>query len=264
MSEVLIHKTEKNRVAHLELNFPEKRNILSLEMIQSLIAQIQNLKKDSDLHLLILSGKGGHFCAGGDLRWMNLSKDISDMENLNQVQLLSKMFYALDSFPLPVIGSVEGSVFGGGLGLVALCDILVAHKDSQFCFSELKLALVPSLIAPFVLQKIPSGKLRELIFSARIFKAEEAQEIGLIHFSGSAKDCEEYRQSLILKLLSYDKVALKQTKKLLSALPGMPPEQSREYTVQTLAERRKSPEVSKRIRRFLKSRTAKKSKMTVK
>ena len=261
MSEILVHKIKEDRVAHLELNFPEKRNILSLEMIESLTAQLQKLKKDPNIHLLILSGKGGNFCAGGDLRWMNLSTDISDIENVNQVNMLSKMFYTLESCPFPVMGNVEGSVFGGGLGLVALCDIVLAHENSQFCFSELKLALVPSLIAPFVLKKIAASKLRELIFSARVFYVEEAKELGFIHFSGSSKECESYRQNLILKLLSHDKTALKQTKKLFNTLPDLSPEKGREYTVQILAERRKSPEVSKRIQRFLKSRTTKKPKV---
>lgn len=257
MSEVLIHKTKENKVCRLELNLPEKRNILSLEMIQSLTMQIEALGQDPDIHLLILSGKGGHFCAGGDLRWMSLTQDSADMENINQVKLLSKMFYAFLDFPFPVIGKIQGSVFGGGLGLVALCDIAVAQKDSQFCFSELKLALVPSVIAPFVLRKMPPSKVREMMLSARIFTAKEAQNTGLIHFSGDMKECDDYVNRLVEQILSYDKTALKQIKKLLNLLPEFSKEEAREYTVQTLAERRKSPEVSKQINRFLKSKKSK-------
>ena len=257
MPEVLIHKTKDNRVCYLELNFPEKRNTLSLEIIQSLISHLEALSQDPNIHLLILSGKGGHFCAGGDLRWMLLSPDSSDLENVNQVQLLSKMFYALAGFPFPVIGKIQGSVFGGGLGLAALCDIVVAHKDSQFCFSELKLALVPAVIAPFVLKKISLSKLRELMLSARIFKTEEAKELALIHFTGSVQECEHYINKLVDQLLTYDKVALKQTKKLLNTLPELSTEDAREYAVQALAERRKSPEVHKQINRFLKSQKLK-------
>lgn len=260
MSEVLVHKTKENKICHLELNIPEKRNTLSLEMIQSLTVHLETLGKDPDIHLLILSGKGGHFCAGGDLRWMSLAQESSDLENINQIKLLSKMFYTLSHFPFPVIGKIQGSVFGGGLGLAALCDIAVAHEESQFCFSELKLALIPAVITPFVLKKIPSSKLRELMFSARIFKAEEAKNLNLIHFSGNVKECESYINKLIEQLLSYDKVALKQTKKLLNTLPELSEQEARDYTVQALAERRKSAEVSKRINRFLKSRKVKKQK----
>ena len=257
MPEVLLHKTKENKVCYLELNLPEKRNTLSLEMIQSLTANLETLSQDSNIHLLVLSGKGAHFCSGGDLRWMFPSPESSDLENINQVKLLSKMFYTLYNFPFPVIGKIKGSAFGGGLGLIALCDIVVAHKDSQFCFSEVKLGLVPALIAPFILEKTSSSKLRELMFSARIFKVEEAQNLDLIHFSSDTKECENYINKLIEKLLSYDKVALKQTKKLLNILPSLSKEEARDYTVQALAEMRKSPEVFKRINRFLKSRKIK-------
>lgn len=260
MSEVLLHRKKENRVCHLELNLPDKRNTLSLEMIQSLTANLELLNKDPDIHLLILSGKGPHFCSGGDLRWISLAQESSDLENINQVKLLSKMFYTFSNFPLPVIGKIQGSVFGGGLGLVALCDIAVAHKDTQFCFSELKLALVPALIAPFTSAKIPSSHLRELMFSARIFSAAEAQNLSLIHFSAGTKECESYTNKLVEQLLSYDKTALKQTKKLLNTLPNLSKEEARDYTVQALAERRKSPEVFKRINRFLQSKKIKKSK----
>lgn len=259
MSEVLIHKTKDNRICHLELNLPEKRNTLSLKMIQSLTKSFEILSQDSDTHLLVLSGKGSHFCSGADLRWIPLSPESSDLENINQVKLLSKMFYTLFHFPLPVIGKIQGSVFGGGLGLTALCDIAVAHKDSQFCFSEVKLALIPALIAPFVLEKASSSKLKELMFSARVFKVDEAHDLNLIHFSADTKGCENYTNKLIDRLLSYDKTALKQTKKLLNSLPDLSQEECRDYTIQALAERRKSPEVAKRINRFFKSRNVKKT-----
>ena len=257
---ILIHKSKENKICHLELNFPEKRNVLSLAMIQSLTAKLQALSQDPDIHLLILSGRGEHFCAGGDLRWMLLKEGVSDLENINEVKLLSKMFSAFYNFPFPIIGKIKGSVFGGGLGLVALCDIVVAHKDSQFCFSELKLALVPALIAPFVLKKMPASRVKELMLSARIFGAKEAYDWALIHFFSEAKECESYVNTLVDQLLVYDKVALKQTKKLLNTLANRPHEEVPDYTVRTLAERRKSHEVSKKINRFLKSREFKKSK----
>lgn len=257
MSEALIRRTKENKVVHLELNLPEKRNILSLQMIQSLTAHFQSLSQDPNIHLLILSGRGGHFCAGGDLRWMSLSQEISDLENINQIKLLSKMFYTLLDFPYPVIGKIQGSVFGGGLGLAALCDIATAHKDSRFCFSELKLALIPAVVAPFVLRKMPASVVRELMLSARVFKAEEARKFNLIHFSDSAKECDDYIRQLSEQLLTYDKAALRQIKKLLNTLPSLSQEEARDYTAQALAERRKSPEVLRRIQGFLKLRKSK-------
>ena len=258
MSVVKVKKMEANKLVYLELNFPEKRNVLSVEMIQALTQSLEQLSRDSKIQLLILSGAGNHFCAGGDLRWMRLPENSSDLENINQVQLLSGLFNKLFHFPFPVIGHIKGSVFGGGLGLVALCDIAVAHKESLFCFSELKLALIPSLIAPYVLQKMPHAKVRELMLSARVFKAEEALQSHLIHSLGTGEECADYIEKLTQSILSYDRKALKQCKQLLNTVPFLSQTERSEYCVQALAERRKSPEVLKNINKFLKSRSLKK------
>ena len=260
MSIIKVKKTKENKLAHLELNLPKKRNILSVQMIQALTDSLERLSQDSQVHALILSGAGEHFCAGGDLRWMRLPENSSDLENINQVKLLSGLFNRLSHFPFPVIGNIKGAVFGGGLGLVALCDIAVAHKESLFCFSELKLALIPSLIAPYVLQKMPHAKVRELMLSARVFKAEEALQSHLIHFSGTDEERADYIEKLTQQILSYDRTALKQCKKLLNTIPFLSPQERNDYCVQALAERRKSAEVVKNINKFLKSRALKKQK----
>ena len=258
MSIIKVRKTKANKLVRLELNLPEKRNVLSIEMIQSLTNLLDQLSQDAQIHLLILSGSGDHFCAGGDLRWMRLPENSSDLENVNQVQLLSRLFHKMSAFPFPIIGNIKGSVFGGGLGLAALCDIAVAHKDSLFCFSELKLALIPSLIAPYILQKMPQAKVRELMLSARIFKAEEALQSHLLNFTGTQEDCSAYIKLLSQSILSYDRTALKQCKQLLNTVPFLSREERNEYCVQALAERRKSPAVIRNINRFLKSRSLKK------
>ena len=258
MSILKIKKTKANKLVHLQLNFPEKRNVLSVEMIKALTKFFEQLSQDSKVQLLILSGAGDHFCAGGDLRWMLLNENSSDLENINQVKLLSKLFKRMSNFPFPIIGDIKGSVFGGGLGLLALCDIAVAQKESVFCFSELRLALIPSLIAPYILQKMPQSKVRELMLSARTFKTEEALQSHLIHFAGTDKECKSYIDKLVVSILSYDRKALKQCKKLLNTVPFLSQEEKKEYCVQALAERRKSPAVLKNINKFLKSRALKK------
>ncbi|MCZ0931952.1 MAG: enoyl-CoA hydratase/isomerase family protein [Oligoflexia bacterium] len=116
MSIIKVKKTKENKLAHLELNLPKKRNILSVQMIQALTDSLERLSQDSQVHALILSGAGEHFCAGGDLRWMRLPENSSDLENINQVKLLSRLFNKLAKFPCPIIGDIKGAVFGGGLG----------------------------------------------------------------------------------------------------------------------------------------------------
>ena len=260
MSAIIFKKTERGRLGHLQLNLPEKRNILSLDLIQAFTEKLNALALDQDLKVLLLSGKGRHFCAGGDLRQMAVSQDISDVENIHQVRLLSKMFYSLSAFPLPVVGKIQGSAFGGGMGLVSLCDLTSAHKDTRFGWTELKFALIPALVTPFALKKVSPSKLRELILTAKVFSAEEAKNLDLVHFVGEAKDCSTWIQDSIHRLLSYDRVALKQTKKLLNSLPGMTEEEARDYTVQALAERRKSTEALQKINRWLKHKNLKSKK----
>jgi len=252
MSQVLIHNTKDNQVVNIQLNFPEKRNILTREMILELTNTFVSVSQNAETRVVILSGKGMNFCAGGDLRWLHLKPNSSDLTNTQEVSDLFKLFDEIDSCSVPVIGKVHGSVFGGGLGLVSVCDIIAAQKDAQFCFSELKLGLIPSTIAPFVLKKMLPSQFQELVLSARVFSSEEAFRKGLIHFYGSLVECEQYITQLTNLLLSYEKTAVSQAKKLLRRIPQLSFEQAREYSIQSLAERRKSPEVSKKIIQFLK------------
>ena len=254
MSQINIHKTKDDKVVHIQLNLPEKRNILTMEIILELTNLFSQLSHSPEAQVVILSGKGTNFCAGGDLRWLNLNPESSDWENIQEVTNLFKLFETIYSCPIPVIGKIHGSVFGGGLGLVSVCDIVAAQKSTKFCFSELKLSLIPSTIAPFVLKKISQSHAKELILSARIFSTEEALKIGLIHFSGNLKECENYMSDKIDCLLRYDKMALIQAKKLLNIIPNLSSEKAREYSIQSLAERRTSPEVLNRITHFLKNK----------
>ncbi len=254
MSQVNVNKLKDNKIVHVQLNLPEKRNILTMKIILELTNIFSQLSQDKEVHVIILSGKGSNFCAGGDLRWLKLNPESSDLENIQEVTNLFKLFNVIHSCPIPIIGRAHGSVFGGGLGLISVCDIAVAQRDTKFCFSELKLSLIPSTIAPFVLEKISPSKAKELVLSARVFGASEALEMGLIHFYGDEKECETYIGKTRDDLLSYDNLATRQAKKLLNNIPKLSFEKAKEYSIQSLAERRKHPEVSKRITNFLKAK----------
>ena len=254
MDEVTIKTEQDGQLALVELNRPDRRNSLSLEMIKQLTDVFRRFAGETKARAVILSGKGPVFCAGADLSWMALKPEASDFENAGEARQLFQMFQAIASCPLPVIGKIQGAVFGGGLGLVSVCDIAAADEKSTFCFSELKLGLIPSVISPFVLERMPHSKAKELMLSARVFGAEEALAAGLIHFSGNFSGREEYIKSLSSGLLTRDKTALKQLKQLLAAIPQMPFKEAGDYCVQALAERRKSPDVLKNISRFLKAR----------
>ena len=251
MSLIKVEKLKEKQIVHVKMNLPEKRNVLSLEMIAELTDCLERLQEYPDIQILILSGAGANFSAGGDLNWMLLKEEISDTENINQIRNLSQLFNRLQSFPHPIISDVRGSAFGGALGLIALSDIVLADIKAQFCFSEVKLALAPALIAPFILKKIPLSKARELMLSGRVFNAEEALQMNLIHFAGGFKEKQEYLEKLTHQLLSYDKKALVHIKQFLKKIPELSGEEAQDYCLQTLAERRKSPEAIECIQKFL-------------
>ena len=152
MADVVVTQKHEGKISHVELNSPEKGNALSLNMIRELIKFFQAVPK-GPTQAVLLSGQGAHFCSGGDLEWMKLKPETTDLENLNEVSLLYKLFHTMDKCPVPVTAIVQGSVFGGGIGLVSVCDIVLCHQAAQFCFSEIKLSLIPSVISHFVFEK---------------------------------------------------------------------------------------------------------------
>lgn len=254
MSQVQVQVTreKEGRVCRVELNLPAKKNTLTMEIILELTKVFKQLSDDSKLHMIILSGKGSHFCAGGDLRWMFWNPETSDdTQNIQEVSNLFNMLESIKFCSVPIVAEVYGSVFGGGLGLVAACDIAIAQNNTKFCFSELKLHLIPAVISPFILNKISPSFIKEWVLSARIFSAEEAQQKGLVHFVGTEEESRYHLNNLKDHFLSCDPIALRQSKKLLANIPTLPFQEAKEYCIQALAERRKNPKVIEKISQFL-------------
>ena len=249
MSSVIVTKKQEGKIWFVELNTPEKRNVLTQDKIVKLTEVFASAYQDSLVQAIVLSGRGVCFCAGGDLNWMLLDEEKTDMENVNEVNILFKLFQTIDNCPVPVIGFVHGTIYGGGIGLVAVCDIVATQRDAIFCFSELKLSLIPSTISPFVLKKWPLYKVKEYMLTGKTFSPKEAQ--GLIHFEGSKEECENYIKEITDRMLQFDKQAVSQTKALLDTIYGRKVEEVKEYCVEALAKRRKSPSALERIKRFL-------------
>lgn len=251
MTEIAVTEKQEGRISYVALNNPDKGNALSLSLIQELTVFFQGVSKSS-VQAVVLSGSGKHFCSGGDLKWLKIQPETTDLENLNEVSRLYKLFHTIDRCPVPVIGLVHGSVFGGGIGLASVCDIALCDKETRFCFSEIKLSLIPSVISPFVLKKIPLSQARYLMLSGKIFSASEALRLGLAHFIGGREECEKEAANFVDRFVKYNKTALKQIKELLHKVPYLNGEESKDYCVKALAERRKKPEVIGQIERFLK------------
>ena len=164
------------------------------------------------------------------------------------------MFDVMKNCPVPVIGKIHGNVFGGGLGLVAICDIVAAEDKTKFCFSEAKLGLVPSVISPFVRRKMAPHAVRELFLTADIFDPDKALASGLIHFSGSSSKCDKFVEEKIQSIKKCGKGALIATKKLLNDLENLNQHEMKTETTNVISRRRVSEEGQEGLKAFLEKR----------
>jgi len=168
-------------IAHVRLNRPDKRNAFDDQIAAKLDSAFEELGKTEDVRVIVFGGSGASFCAGGDLEWMRRVADYSREENLADAEAFQRAFERIDRCPVPVVGRIHGHAFGGGAGLVALCDIAVAESDTKFAFSEVRLGLVPGVISPYVLRKVGFSHTRQLFLTGERFGATKAREIGLVH-----------------------------------------------------------------------------------
>ena len=167
--------------AQLQLNRPEEHNAFNASMIGELRRALTLLQADESLRIVVLSGAGSNFCAGADLKWMAAQKDYSYDKNLADARQLADFFDQLFCFPLPVFASVHGRVRGGGLGLLACADWVLAETRADFALTEVSLGLVPATILPYLLHCMPVRQLQPLLLTAGTFNAEQATQWGLVH-----------------------------------------------------------------------------------
>jgi methylglutaconyl-CoA hydratase len=171
----------RNSVALVALNRPELHNAFNETLIAELTAVLQALDADAAVRAVVLTGHGKSFCAGADLNWMKKMAGYGAAENLADAQALALMLRTLNGLSKPTVACVRGAAFGGGVGLVACCDIAVAAHDAIFSLSEAKLGLIPATISPYVIEAIGARQARRYFLTAERFTAAEAFRIGLVH-----------------------------------------------------------------------------------
>ena len=196
--------TQNQNVVTVALNRPEKRNAFHPEMIVEITKVFEAFGKDKNVRAVLLTGEGESFCAGGDLEWMRSMAKFTFRKNLTDANQLYDMFWRIRSCPVPVIGRVFGHCFGGGAGLVAVCDIVAAEQKTQFCFSEVKVGLVPAVISPFVTERAQPAWIREWFLTARVFLANEAVTGGLVNFEGNQLDVDDFVDASVFLMEHYD------------------------------------------------------------
>ncbi len=244
-------ETEPGRVV-LKLNRPGKHNALTGSMVNQLQSQLEALSTRQDLWLLQLEGAGHWFCSGIDLNWMLQMGQADWSENLKDAEALASLLHRLWHFPCPTLCKVEGGAMGGGLGLVACCDLVLATRNSLFTCGEVRLGLIPAVIAPYLLQKMTLNTLLQQVFTGQPFSAQTAQQTGLV--SECYQDMNALEQGIRQQTAALRQSApqvLRQCKQLICQLNPVTPALA---TGQWLAEIRRSASAREGISAFLEKR----------
>jgi methylglutaconyl-CoA hydratase len=181
MTDSLAYAIDARGVATLTLNRPDLHNAFDDALIDEMTGMLARCGADPQVRALVLRGAGKSFSAGADLDWMRRMADYSIEENIRDAEGLARLMQTLDRLPKPVIGLVQGAAYGGGVGLVACCDIAIASERASFCLSEVKLGLIPSAISPYVVAAIGARQARRWFLTAEVISAARAHELGLVH-----------------------------------------------------------------------------------
>ncbi len=239
-------------VATVWLNRPDVHNAFNEGLIAALSQAFDALGRDEAVRVVILRGRGANFCAGADLDWMRRAADFGPDENRRDAEALSDMLHRVNSLPKPTVALVQGAAVGGGVGLVACADIVVAVRDARFAFTEVRLGLTPATISPYVIAKIGESAARRWFLTSERFDAVAAHEMGLVHeLVGAAEDLDTAAQRITGMLLSAPPGALAATKALIATVKGRPIDAAlRQETAQIIAARRDSAEAREGIAAF--------------
>ena len=247
---------ESNKgVARVTLNRPERRNAFDAEMINGLREAFDTLGRDPSVRAIILAGAGSTFCAGADLRWFGADRTVSATEAQQDAERLLGLFRCIDECPCPVIGRIQGATYGGGIGLVAVCDVAMAESDATFAFSEVRLGLVPAVIAPFVLRKTGDSFVRRFGLTGEPFSAATALEAGLIHDIVEPAALDPRVTALAEVVMGLAPQAVRDTKVLLRRLRHLPEEERWKAAVAGNVKARLSSEAQEGFRAFRERRT---------
>ncbi|MFM5161611.1 enoyl-CoA hydratase-related protein [Aeromonas rivipollensis] len=252
-------------LVELVLARPARHNALDADLMQELLDCLDDLahRHGQPLaerpHVLLLRAEGRHFCAGADLNWMrnqlNGDFDPSSFEkNREDARVLARLMQALDELPFPTVALVQGAAYGGALGLLCACDIVLASDDARFCLSEVSLGLVPAVISPYVVRVMGMRQARRYMLSAEPFDAITACRLNVAHRLCAPEKLLSEGRALGMRLCRNGPQAMKETKRLLAAIEHQPGHQHEEITVETIARVRVGLEAQEGMQAFFDKR----------
>jgi len=239
-------------VFRIIFNRPKKHNAFDAAMIAAVSDAVHTIPAET--RVVLFSGNGKSFCAGADVGYMRKQAESSEEENREDARKLAHMFEAIYLLPMPTIASVHGNVFGGGLGIVAACDMAIAADDARYCFSEVNLGIIPAVISPYVLRKTGVAFAKRYFLSGEVFSSASAAAAGLISESVTVADQAASLEKLLKAVTSAGQPAQKSAKRLLHAFENFEPF-SRDQLIHELAKLRSSEDAQSRMKKFLEKST---------
>ena len=246
----------QGHVYFITLNRTEKNNAFDDSLLHDLQRLLDQALADDGVRIIVLKANGAHFSAGADLAWMQRMAQFSEAENLADAAVLARVMYTLYQSPKPTIAMVQGAAFGGGAGLVAACDIAIAANTARFCFSEVKLGLIPAVISPYVIQAIGAKAATVLFMSAEQFTAQRAYELQLVHHCVPENELLTYTMNYAKNMAQLAPNAVKASKALVREVMGHPINEALQLRTATLiAKQRVSVEGQRGLTAFLNKET---------
>ncbi len=247
----------KKDVITVALNRPRFHNAMNEKLMKELTSCFKELSNDNNTRIIILTGNGKSFSAGADLNWMKSMAQYSKEENIKDSRLLLDLYETIYNCPKPVIGRINGHAFGGGIGLVAVCDITIAIPSLKFAFSETKLGIIPSVISTYIVRRIGLSNMKRLFITGERFNSDYAKEIGLIDYVVPEEEFDSKIQEYIDLIHSSGPNAIMEAKNLVNNCQKMDVEEYKKYTVEKIAELRASTEGQEGVNAFLEKRKTK-------
>ena len=247
--------SQQGGVLTIALNRPEVRNAFNDDVIQELSHAFQEVGQRADVRAVVLAAEGPAFCAGADLNWMRRMADYTRAENVTDAAALAAMLHTIYTCPKPTISRIQGDVYAGGVGLVAVCDMAVSVDTATYCLSEVKLGLVPATISPYVIRAMGARAAHRYFLTAERFTAAEAHRIGLVHALAPAAQLDAVLDELLHGLTSAGPVAVRACKALLQEVAQQEITAALiARTVEGIADIRTSPQGREGVQSFLQKR----------
>lgn len=250
MSDVLY--TAEEHIGLITINKADKCNAFDTSLLKALQRLLEQAIDDPQIRVLVLKANGAHFSAGADIQWMKSMASYNQEENINDALILGRLMYSIYQCPKPVIAMIQGSAFGGGAGLAAACHIAIASDCARFCFSEVKLGLIPAVISPYVIDAIGARSAQALFVSGEIFDAQKALALKLIHHCIPKESLSDFTLHYAQQISQNAPQAVQQSLQLARDVKNKKIDESLlHYTATLIAQKRVSPEGQAGLSAFL-------------